>query len=218
MSDNITITAITRNDLGKGASRRLRRNAKLMPAVLYGAGEAAQSLSIAHKAMVKATENEAFFSSVLNIDLNGKIVPAIIKDLQRHPARAASILHADFQRIDMKKKIQMHIPLHFINEEQSHGVKVEGGRVQHNLVEVEISCLPSDLPEFIDVDMLEVKVGDIVHISDLQLPDGVESVALQYGSDHDLPIASLTIPKGSEEDDVEEESAAEPDADAADDE
>ena len=208
MSDTIVLNASARNDLGKGASRRLRRNADLMPAVLYGAGEPALTLSIEHKDMLKATENEAFFASVLNIDLNGEVVPAIIKDLQRHPAKQI-IMHADFQRIDMEKKIHMHVPLHFLNEEQCHGVKVEGGRVQHNLVEIEVSCLPGDLPEFIEVDMIEVKVGDIVHISDIKLPEGAESVALQYGEDHDLPVASITIPKGG--DIIDDEEVAEAD-------
>ena len=206
MSDTIVLKATARNDLGKGASRRLRRNADLMPAVLYGAGESARPLSIPHKNMLKATENEAFFASVLNLDLDGEMVPAIIKDLQRHPAKQL-IMHADFQRVDMKKKIHMHVPLHFLNEDQCYGVKVEGGRVQHNLVEVEVSCLPGDLPEFIEVDMLEVKVGDILHLSDLKLPAGVESVALQYGEDHDLPLASLTMPKGNDGADEQETSS-----------
>jgi large subunit ribosomal protein L25 len=207
VSNNIAIHAIARNDLGKGASRRLRRNAGLVPAIIYGGSENPQSIAIAHKDLSKATENEAFFSSVLDIDIDGKTVPAILKDLQRHPAKPL-IMHADFQRVDMKKKIHINVPLHFINEEQSPGIKLEGGRVQHNMVEVEVSCLPGNLPEYIEVDMAGVHLGDIIHISDLVFPAGVESIALQHGADHDLPVASLFAPRGVEAEDEEEGPAA----------
>ena len=202
MSDKITINAVKRSDLGKGASRRLRRNDGLMPAVLYGAGEPAQALSIPHKDMLKLTENEAFFSSVLNLEIDGQATTTVIKDLQRHPAKPI-IMHADFQRVDMKKKIHMHVPLHFINEDTCYGVKTEGGRIQHNLTDVEVDCLPGDLPEFIEVDMIELKVGEILHISDLKLPEGVTSVALQYGEDHDLPVASIAAAKAESEDEAD---------------
>ena len=205
MSETIVINAKARTDLGKGASRRLRRNADMMPAILYGGSDEPQSLMIAHREMIKAVENEALASSILDIDVEGKVVQAILKDLQRHPARAV-LMHADFLRVDASKKLQVNVPLHFINEEQCIGVKMEGGRVQHNMVEVEVSCLPANLPEYIEVDMIEAKLGDIFHISDLKLPEGVESVALSYGADHDLPVASVAAPKGS---DLEEEEAAE---------
>lgn len=211
MSDNIVINAKVRNDLGKGASRRLRRNADMMPAILYGGKDEPQSLMVLHREMSKTAENEALYSSILDININGTVVQAILKDLQRHPARPL-IMHADFLRVDRNTKIQVHVPLHFINEEQSHGVKMEGARVAHNMVEVEVSCLPDDLPEFIEIDMLEAKLGDIVHISDLKLPEGVESVALSYGEDHDLPVASLAAPKGAEEEEVVDDSADEADA------
>ena len=206
MSDNIVINAKVRNDLGKGASRRLRRNAEMMPAILYGGKDEPQSLMVLHREMAKAAENEALYSSILDINVDGTVVQGILKDLQRHPARPL-ILHADFLRVDRNKKIQVHVPLHFINEEQSPGVKMEGARVQHNMVEVEVSCLPDDLPEYIEVDMLEAKLGDIVHISDLKLPQGVDSVALSHGEDHDLPVASLAAPKGAEEEEIVADSA-----------
>ncbi len=206
MSDNIVINAKVRNDLGKGASRRLRRNAEMMPAILYGGKDEPQSLMVLHREMAKAAENEALYSSILDINVDGTVVQGILKDLQRHPARPI-ILHADFLRVDRNKKIQVHVPLHFINEEQSPGVKMEGARVQHNMVEVEVSCLPDDLPEYIEVDMLEAKLGDIVHISDLKLPQGVDSVALSHGEDHDLPVASLAAPKGAEEEEIVADSA-----------
>ncbi len=206
MSDNIVINAKVRNDLGKGASRRLRRNAEMMPAILYGGKDEPQSLMVLHREMAKAAENEALYSSILDINVDGTVVQGILKDLQRHPARPI-ILHADFLRVDRNKKIQVHVPLHFINEEQSPGVKMEGARVQHNMVEVEVSCLPDDLPEYIDVDMLEANRGDSVHISDLKLPQGVDSVALSHGEDHDLPVASLAAPKGAEEEEIVADSA-----------
>ncbi len=215
MSDNIVINAKVRNDLGKGASRRLRRNADMMPAILYGAGSEPQSLMVAHREMIKAVENEALFSSILDINVDGKTVQAILKDLQRHPARAI-IMHADFLRVDQSVKIHVNVPLHFINEELSPGVKMEGGRVQHNMVEVEVSCLPGKLPEYIEVDMLESNLGDIIHISDLNMPEGVESVALSHGEDHDLPVASIAAPKGGDLD-LEEAEAAPEDSDEAED-
>ena len=198
MSTHITINATARADVGKGASRRLRRSADLVPAIIYGGTEAPQAVAIPHKDIMKATENEAFFSSVLDIAISGKVVQAIIKDLQRHPARPL-IMHADFQRVDMKRKIHMHVPLHFMNEEQCPGVKLEGGRIQHNVVEIEVSCLPANLPEYIEIDMAHLHLGDIIHLSDIALPEGVESVALLHGPEHDLPVASLFSPRGSEE-------------------
>ena len=198
MSTHITINATARADVGKGASRRLRRSADLVPAIIYGGTEEPQAVAIAHKDLMKATENEAFFSSVLDIAISGKVVQAIIKDLQRHPARPL-IMHADFQRVDMKRKIHMHVPLHFMNEEQCPGVKLEGGRIQHNVVEIEVSCLPANLPEYIEIDMAHLHLGDIIHLSDIALPEGVESVALLHGPEHDLPVASLFSPRGSEE-------------------
>ncbi len=206
MSDNIVINAKVRNDTGKGASRRLRRNEEMMPAVIYGGKDEPQSIMVLHREMAKAVENEAVFSSVLDINIEGNVVLAILKDLQRHPARP-SLIHADFMRVDRSKKLQVHVPLHFINEEQCHGVKIEGGRIQHNIVEVEVSCLPDDLPEYIEVDMLDMKLGDIIHLSDLVIPENVESVALSYGEDHDLPVASVAAQKSIEE--VEEEDTGE---------
>lgn len=214
MSDKIVINAKAREDLGKGASRRLRRNADEMPAILYGAGEDPQNLSIAHRDMLKLVENEAFFSSVLDVHIDGKSTPAVLKDMQRHPAKAI-IMHADFQRVDMKKKLHISVPLHFINEESCVGVKMGGGRIQHALTELEISCLPSNLPEYIEVDMAEAELGTIVHISDLALPEGVESVALSHGADHDNPVASVVAPKGGA--DADEEAADEAPAEGGDD-
>ncbi|MFT4996971.1 MAG: large subunit ribosomal protein L25 [Chitinophagales bacterium] len=198
MSDNIVIQATARTDLGKGASRRLRRISGLMPAIIYGGKKKPESISIPHKDMIKAAENEALFSSVIDVDVEGKISHVIIKDLQRHPAKQI-IQHVDFLRVDMKKALTVHVPLHFINEDKCHGVKMEGGRVQHSMVEIEVSCLPKDLPEYIEVNMEDAVLGTIIHISDIKLPKGVESVALSHGEDHDLPVASIVAPKGGDE-------------------
>ena len=214
MSEHITINASVRTDLGKGASRRLRRIEGLIPSVMYGNGEPAQSLSVPHKDILKAADNEAFFSSIIDLNIDGAVSPVLLKDLQRHPAKP-SILHADFQRVDMAKEIHVHVPLHFINEEQCHGVKMEGGRIQHNLIEIEISCLPGKLPEYIDVDMTDVSIGDILHISDLTLPEGVASLALSHGEDHDLPIVSIAANKGEDTDENESGGEGEEDGAAA---
>jgi len=205
MSEKIVINATRRNDQGKGASRRLRRQAGLMPAIIYGGNEPPVMISLPQKDMMKATENEAVFSSILDVNVDGQPVPAILKDLQRHPAKPV-LLHADFQRVDQNTRITVHVPLHFIHEDICHGVKLQGGRIQHNLVELEISCLPSNLPEYIEVDMTDAKLGDILHISDLKLGEGVESVALAHGPDHDLPVVAVVAPKGGAE---ESEAAAE---------
>ena len=218
MSD-FTLNANSREDMGKGASRRLRRLADQVPAVVYGGKADAQSISLLHKDLAHACENESFYSQIIELDIDGKSESVILKDLQRHPAKAL-ILHADFLRVDKKQKLTIKAPLHFINEDSCIGVKMQGGVVSHSMTELEISCLPADLPEFIEVDMQDVEVDQIVHISDLKLPEGVESVALSHGSDHDLAIAAVHVPKRAAADDAEEsavedaaEDAAEGDAD-----
>ena len=195
MSD-YTLNVTSREDLGKGASRRLRRLADQVPAVIYGAKKDAQSIALLQKEFAHALENEGFYSQVIELSIDGNAESVILKDVQRHPAKAI-ILHADFLRIDKTQKLTIRAPLHFINEETSVGVKLQGGVVTHNMTELEISCLPADLPEYIEVDMAEVEVDQTVHISDLKLPEGVESVALAHGDDHDLPIAAIHIPKAA---------------------
>lgn len=201
MSEQLAIDAKLRRDLGKGASRRLRRNADEIPAVIYGAGRAASALTLIRKDLEKALENEAFFSQVIDVNAEGDVQQAILKDLQRHPAKDR-VIHADFLRVDADKPVKVHVPLHFINEDRCHGVKIEGGIVEHLLVEIELQCLPGDIPEFIEVDMLEVTTADIIHISDLELPEGVESTALALGDDHDMAVASVSAKRGGKDDDV----------------
>ena len=202
MSGEFVLSAAARGDAGKGASRRLRRTDQV-PAIVYGGTSAPRNIAVSQRELVKALENEAFFSHLITLKLDGGAEEVILKDLQRHPARPR-ILHADFQRVSRDRKLHVHIPLHFINQEKCRGVKDQGGMIQHNAVEVHVSCLPQDLPEFIEVDMLSCEVGDSVHLSDLELPAGVESVELSHGPEHDLPVATVLAPKGG----VAEETAS----------
>ena len=182
MTVELALNAEVRSDLGKGASRRLRRNVSMVPAVIYGGDKAPQSISLLAKDLAKLLENEAAFSHVLSLDVAGTQESVVIKALQRHPAKGF-VLHADFQRVVAGQKLSAHVPLHFINEATSVGVKQQGGEISHTISEVEVSCLPKDLPEFIEVDMAAVEVGQTVHMSDLKLPKGVELVALAHGND-----------------------------------
>jgi len=198
MSDQFELSAELREDLGKGASRRLRRHADKVPAIIYGGDKEPQPLTLVRKDLEKALENEAFFSHVLTIHVGTDQQKAILKDLQRHPAKE-TVTHADFLRIDENRAIKVNVPIHFINETKCHGVKIQGGIIQHQATDIEVQCLPSDIPEYIEVDMLDVHTGQIIHLSDIALPEGVTSVALALGEDHDLAVASVIAPKGVSE-------------------
>ena len=187
---DFTLNAEVRSDLGKGASRRLRRNAEQVPAVIYGGEKAPVSVTLEGKDLAKLLNNEAAFSHVINLNVDGQNESVLIKALQRHPAKGY-VMHADFLRVVAGQKLTATVPLHFINQEAAIGVKQGGGEVSHNVNEVEVSCLPKDLPEFIEVDMSKVELNQIVHMSDLKLPAGVELVSLAHGSD--LPVASIHL-------------------------
>jgi large subunit ribosomal protein L25 len=208
MSDTFVVEAELRSDEGKGASRRLRRLEAKVPAIIYGGDNAPVSLSLIRKDFEKHLEKEAFYSAVIEVAYDGKREKAILKALQRHPAKDFP-MHADFMRIEANKAIKVNVPLHFVNEESCVGVKLGGGRIQHTVNEVEVSALPGDLPEFIEVDMANVQVGEIIHISDLALPEGVTSTALALGEDRDLGVATVLAPRGGK--------AAAADGDAAED-
>ena len=199
MSTDFTLHAKGREDTGKGASRRLRRLAGEIPAIVYGGKKDSAKISLIHKDVMKALENEAFYSHIIALDIDGKSEDVIVKDVQRHPAKAI-ILHMDFLRVSKNTKLQTRVPLHFINEDDCVGVKLGGGLISHSMTELEIMCLPSDLPEYLEVDMAEVELGQTLHISDIKLPKGVESVALSHGDDHDLPIAAVNKSKAKAED------------------
>ena len=204
MSDEFIVNAELRADQGKGASRRLRRLENKVPAILYGVdGKDPVALSLKDNEIKKSLTNEAFYSHILTIQYDGKEESAILKDLQRHPARG-DVMHTDFLRVTKDQAIHVNAPLHFINEDTCKGVKLGGGTISHQMVEVEIICLPGDLPEYIEVDMLDVDVETIVHLSDLVLPKGVTIAALQHGEDHNLPVASVHKAKGASDDDADE--------------
>lgn len=192
MSEAIVLNAVARQDVGKGASRRLRR-ADLVPGIIYGGSEEPTQVTVEGKAIRKLLENEAFYSQVLTLVVDGAKQQAILKDMQRHPAKEFA-MHLDFLRVDAKQEIVTNVPLHFINEEGSVGVKA-GGAIVHNRVDLEIKCLPGNLPEFIEVDMAEIEVGGHIHLSDLAIPAGVEVLA--HGQD--LDIASVQATRAAEE-------------------
>jgi len=202
MSESFVIEAEVRTDMGKGASRRLR-HANKVPAVLYGAGKDPVALTLDHNEMFHHLENEAFYSHILTVNVGKDKEPAILKDLQRHPAKNARIMHVDLQRVDMNEKIRVHVPLHFINEEKSEGVKA-GGLVTHSATELHIACLPGALPEYIEVDIAGLELDASLHVSDLTLPEGVEAVDLLHGDDHDHIVAAIHLPRAEK---VEEEEA-----------
>ncbi|KTS71690.1 50S ribosomal protein L25 [Pseudomonas oryzihabitans] len=193
---DFTLNAEVRSDLGKGASRRLRRNAGNVPAVIYGGDKAPTSITLVGKDLAKMLESEAAYSSVITLKVDGSNESVLVKALQRHPSKGY-VLHADFLRVVAGQKLTAHVPLHFMNQETSVGVKQQGGEILHTINEVEVSCLPKDLPEFIEVDMTKVELDQIVHLSDLKLPAGVELVSLAHGSD--LPVASIHLPRIREE-------------------
>ncbi len=208
------LEAVSRANVGKGASRRLRHE-NVVPAIVYGADKEPANVSIQHHHLVHALSNEAFFASIVTLKIDGKDEPVIIKDLQRHPARPI-LLHADFQRVSANKALHVKIPLHFINEVTAVGVKTGGGVVSHLMTELEISCLPADLPEYIEVDIAELGLGESLHISDLKLPAGVSSISLSHGEHGDLAVIAIQAPKKVEvEAPVVAAAAADPAAPAA---
>lgn len=213
MSDLFELNAELRTDEGKGASRRLRRLNAKVPAIIYGEGQEPQSISIALKDLSKSLESEAFYSHVLTINLDGKAQSAVLKDLQRHPSKGFP-LHADFLRIDKDHEIHMNVPLHFINEDKCVGVKIQGGTIAHQAQEAEVVCLPANLPEYIEVDMEKVETGQIIHLSDIPLPEGVVFAALTHGDDHNLAVANVIVARGSSASDDEEGEASDGEGEA----
>ena len=197
-----TLSATLREEAGKGASRRLRRE-NIVPAIVYGGKAGANdrkpvAISLKANELNKALENEAFYNSVINLVVDGKEEQVLLKDLQRHPAKPM-VWHADFLRVSKATKIKAHVPLHFINEEACVGVKLGGGKIAHQLTSIDVICSAGDLPEFIEVDLAAVEVGTVIHLSDLKLPKGVESLALSHGAEHDTSVVTVTAPKGGEE-------------------
>ncbi|GAB3370427.1 50S ribosomal protein L25/general stress protein Ctc [Lysobacter rhizosphaerae] len=180
------ISATGREAAGKGASRRLRRAASI-PAILYGGNAAPQSIQLEHEKTWLASQNEWFYSSILSLELDGKVQKVLLRDMQRHPYKQI-IMHLDFQRVDENQALRAKVPLHFLNQETSPAGKAAGVVITHELNEVEVSCLPKDLPEFVEIDLSALTVGGIVHLSELKLPKGVELPVLKLGKEHDVAV------------------------------
>jgi large subunit ribosomal protein L25 len=209
----IVLQAEARKDIGKGASRRLRRLENKVPAVLYGGNKKPQSIHLLHNKVVKALENKSIYSSVFDLDVEGKIEQVILKALQRHPYKA-QILHMDLQRVSEKDVLVKFVPIQFINEEIAKGAKA-GGIITHNMNQVEVRCQVKNLPEFIEVDMADVDLNEVVHLSDLQLPKGVELTVELKDASYDLPVAGIHPPKVAPiEEEVALEAAAEGEVEA----
>lgn len=187
----IEISAKKRTLQGKGASRRLRGSGTV-PGIIYGGEGPAQPIELDHNNLYHKLKLEAFHASILSMDVEGQKEPVLLRDVQMHPFKL-QVLHIDFQRVDRRKKIHMKVPLHFINADVAPGVKLSGGIVSHVLTELDVSCLPKDLPEFISVDLVDLAAGNTIHLSNLQLPPGVEIPSLAKGDD--LPVATIIIPR-----------------------
>ena len=203
MSDAIyTLDAEVRTDLGKGASRRLRHEDKV-PAIIYGGHKDALSITLEHSKLLKAQSFESFYSHILTLNVGKEKIQAIVKDMQRHPFKP-KILHVDFQRVEAGHELHTTVPLHFLNEDVA--IK-KGGVVVHGANEVEINVLPKDLPEFIEVDLSNVEIGQTIHLSDLVAPKGVTFTQLTKGEGHDLAVVSVNKPAGKAVDTDEGETA-----------
>ena len=198
MSSVFEFNAVSRAVAGTSAAKASRRNGNI-PAVIYGGNGEPELIELNHNEVVKSLVNEAVYSHILKLNIGGKVENAILKDMQRHPAKT-QIIHMDFMRVVMTEKLKLNVPLHFVNEELSPGVK-EGGVVMHSMIDVEIECLPGNIPEYIEVDLTGLKIGESIHLSQLVLVDGLEIVALTHGEDHDLPVAQIMKSRvGSDED------------------
>ncbi|MFZ1538857.1 MAG: 50S ribosomal protein L25/general stress protein Ctc [Chromatiaceae bacterium] len=193
MSEKFEVLAESRSDTGKGASRRLRRTGRV-PAIVYGAHQEPEMISLGHNSLILQLENEAFYSHILTLNVAGKTQRVVLKDLQRHPAKPF-VLHADFLRVQAHEKLRMSVPLHFLNASNCKGVKLGGGVVSHNMTDIEVTCLPQDLPEFIGLDLTELDLGGIIHLSEVPLPPGVE---LAQAPDPDVPVVVIHSGHGGE--------------------
>ncbi len=199
----VKLEAELRSDMGKGSSRRLRRIENKVPGIVYGGDKAPKSIHLLHNKVVKALETESIYSSVFDLKIDGKVEHVILKDLQRHPFKPV-ILHMDFQRVSAKDVLVKMIPLHFTNEDTCKGVKA-GGLVSHTMTQIEVKCQAKDLPEFVAVDLSDMEVNDVLHLSNIKLPKGVKFAVDPTEGGHDHPVVSIHMPKVV----VEEETVSE---------
>ncbi len=213
MSEEVILKARVRARTGTSLVRRLRREGEV-PAILYGAGKENLSIAVNHDLLYHNLEREEFFSQVITIETDGQAEQAILRDLQRHPHQT-KILHADFQRVEENRQIHLSLPIHFIGEEECVGVRVDGGMISHLMNEVEVTCLPKDLPENIQLDVSQLRIGESLHLSDIQLPEGVQITAFTHGDLHEhdnavIAVQATRLTRTAEE--VEEEESEEPDS------
>jgi len=209
MATNHQLTATSRKIEGKGASRRLRL-AGHVPGIVYGGAEAPQAIQVLHNDVLLGSRFESFYSSVIDLTVDGKKQKVLIKDWQKHPFKQL-MLHMDFLRVNENEVLKVAVPVHFLNQEKSPAGKTAGLVISHNLTEVTVSCLPKDLPEFIELDLAKLSAGDIVHLSDLKLPAGVEIPELGLGKEHDVAVVTVA----SVQEEVDPEPAAGVEAPAA---
>ena len=198
MSTGFELDVEVRDTRGTSATRRLRRLGKV-PAILYGGGKDPQSLMLEKDRLHLQMEQEAFYTSILTLNLDGQSQAVIVKDVQRHPAKRL-VLHLDFQRILADEKITLNVPIHLLGQEEAIGVREQGGEVAHLTTDVEVSCLPKDLPEYLEVDISDLELNQLLHLSDIKVPEGVELTALAH--DQDPAVVSINPPRREEEDEV----------------
>ncbi|MGD9590951.1 MAG: 50S ribosomal protein L25/general stress protein Ctc [Candidatus Berkiella sp.] len=191
---NFELDVEPREMLGKGASRRLRRRENKVLGIIFGGDQQSQPIMLDHHMVERALENEAIYSHILTLNEKGKKLKVVLKDIQRHPYKPR-VMHMDFMRINENKPIYMHVPLHFPGQEKAPGVVLGGGMVTHHMVEVEIKCLPRDLPEYIEIDLTDAELDTVVHLSQVKLPKGVELVTVVHSAEDDLPVVSIHKPK-----------------------
>ncbi len=211
---SLELNATLREDQGKGASRRLRHT-NVLPAIVYGGSKDPVSITLLQKDIQHKLPDESFYSQVLSLKIEGKTEDVLIRDIQHHPYKM-EVMHMDFIRVDANKVVHVFSQLHFSGDDVAPGVKSEDGVVNHIITEVEVECLPKNIPEFIAVDLSEMHVGDIIHLSDLKMPEGVEVLALKQGEEHDTAVVGMHVRKIVEEveDDAAEAPAADGDAEA----
>jgi len=189
------IQAEARQGRGRSDGRKLRRLGRV-PAIVYGGGQDPSAISLDHNSLIHQMEREAFYTSILSIKLGAESQSVVVKDVQRHPART-QIMHLDFQRVVEDEEITLHVPIHFIGEAAAKGVKEQGGVIEHILTDVEISCLPRHLPEYLELDVSNLELNHIYHLSDIKLPEGVTSIALEHGQDQ--AVVAINPPRREEE-------------------
>ena len=207
MQQQFEIKAQSRVQSKSSENRRMRK-AGQVPAVVYGGNRPPALLAINHNELTKHLEEEAFYSHILTLKTKGKAEKVILRDIQRHPSKA-QILHIDFFRISEDQQIKVHVPLHFINEDICAGVKQQGGIISHMQTDVEVACLPKDLPEYLEVDVADLGLGHSLHLSDLKLPDGISLVALSQSEANDYALVSVIMPRAAEVSETEEPVAEE---------